>query len=62
VSDFDTASDAHQHRLAGGCGIHGRSVPLTDAMDLVEGNSTPVDFKSAAMPDPSRAVFDHGLS
>jgi putative RecB family exonuclease len=42
--------------------IPGLSVPLTGAMDLVEGNFTPVDFKSAAAkPDPSQAVFDHEI-
>ena len=31
-------------------------------MDLVEGNFTPVDFKSAAAkPDPSHAAFDHEI-
>jgi putative RecB family exonuclease len=42
--------------------IPGLSVPLTGAMDLVEGNFTPVDFKSAATkPDPRHAVWDHEL-
>lgn len=42
--------------------IPGLSVPLTGAMDLVEGNATPVDFKSAAArPDPDHAAFDHEL-
>jgi len=42
--------------------IPGLSVPLTGAMDLVEGDFTPVDFKSAASkPDPRHAVFDHEL-
>jgi putative RecB family exonuclease len=42
--------------------IPGLSVPLTGAMDLVEGNFTPVDFKSAAArPDPDHAAFDHEL-
>lgn len=42
--------------------IPGLSVPLTGAMDLVEGNFTPVDFKSAAAkPDPSNALFDHEI-
>ena len=42
--------------------IPGLSVPLTGAMDLVEGNYTPVDFKSAAArPDPDNAVFDHEI-
>lgn len=42
--------------------IPGLSVPLTGAMDLVEGNFTPVDFKSAAAkPNPSHAAFDHEI-
>ena len=42
--------------------IPGLSVPLTGAMDLVEGNFTPVDFKSAAaMPDKDNAAFDHEI-
>ncbi|WAC21106.1 PD-(D/E)XK nuclease family protein [Luteolibacter sp. SL250] len=42
--------------------IPGLSVPLTGAMDLVEGNLIPVDFKSsAAKPDSSHAVFDHEI-
>jgi putative RecB family exonuclease len=42
--------------------IPGLSVPLTGAMDLVEGNFTPVDFKSAAAkPDKSHAAFDHEI-
>lgn len=42
--------------------IPGLSVPLTGAMDLVEGNFVPVDFKSASSkPDPSGAVFDHEI-
>jgi putative RecB family exonuclease len=42
--------------------IPGLSVPLTGAMDLVEGNFTPVDFKSAAAkPDPAQAAFDHEI-
>jgi putative RecB family exonuclease len=42
--------------------IPGLSVPLTGAMDLVEGNYTPVDFKSAAaMPDKGHAAFDHEI-
>lgn len=42
--------------------IPGLSVPLTGAMDLVEGNFTPVDFKSAAAkPDPENAAFDHEI-
>jgi putative RecB family exonuclease len=40
----------------------GLSVPLTGAMDLVEGNFTPVDFKSAtAKPDEANAAFDHEI-
>ena len=42
--------------------IPGLSVPLTGAMDLVEGNYTPVDFKSAAAkPDKDNAAFDHEI-
>lgn len=42
--------------------IPGLSVPLTGAMDLVEGNFTPVDFKSAAAkPDLTNAAFDHEI-
>jgi hypothetical protein len=42
--------------------IPGLSVPLTGAMDLVEGNYIPVDFKSAAAkPDPAHAAFDHEI-
>ena len=42
--------------------IPGLSVPLTGAVDLVEGNLIPVDFKSAAAkPDPSHAAFDHEI-
>ena len=42
--------------------IPGLSVPLTGAMDLVEGDFTAVDFKSAAAkPDPVNAVFDHEI-
>jgi len=42
--------------------IPGLSVPLTGAMDLVEGNFTPVDFKSAAAkPDTANAAFDHEI-
>lgn len=42
--------------------IPGLSVPLTGAMDLVEGNFTPVDFKSAAArPDPSNAADLHEI-
>ena len=42
--------------------IAGLSVPLTGAMDLVEGNFTPVDFKSSSSkPDPVNAAFDHEI-
>ena len=42
--------------------IPGLSVPLTGAMDLVMGNFTPVDFKSAAAkPDLQHAAFDHEI-
>ena len=42
--------------------IPGLSVPLKGAMDLVEGNFTPVDFKSAAAkPDPANVAFDHEI-
>ena len=42
--------------------IPGLSVPLTGAMDLVEGDFTAVDFKSAAAkPDPKHATFDHEI-
>ncbi len=42
--------------------IPGLSVPLTGAMDLVEGDLTPVDFKSAAAkPDPANAAFEHEI-
>ncbi|MEO8613778.1 MAG: PD-(D/E)XK nuclease family protein [Luteolibacter sp.] len=42
--------------------IPGLSAPLTGAVDLVEGNFTPVDFKSAAAkPDPASAAFDHEI-
>ncbi len=42
--------------------IPGLSVPLTGAMDLVEGDYTPVDFKSAAAkPDKASAAFDHEI-
>jgi putative RecB family exonuclease len=42
--------------------LPGLSVPLTGAMDLVQGNFTPVDFKSAAAkPDKSLAAFDHEI-
>jgi putative RecB family exonuclease len=42
--------------------IPGLSVPLTGAMDLIEGNLTPVDFKSSASkPDKATAAFDHEI-
>jgi putative RecB family exonuclease len=42
--------------------IPGLSVPLTGAMDLVEGDFTAVDFKSAAAkPDTANAAFDHEI-
>ena len=42
--------------------VAGLSVPLTGAMDLVEANFTPVDFKSvASKPDVSHAAFDHEI-
>lgn len=42
--------------------IEGLPVRLTGAMDLVRGDLTPVDFKSAAArPDPEQAAFDHEL-
>jgi putative RecB family exonuclease len=42
--------------------VPGLSVPLTGAMDLVEDNFTPVDFKSAAAkPNPTHAAFDHEI-
>jgi putative RecB family exonuclease len=42
--------------------IPGLSVPLTGVMDLVEGNYTPVDFKSAAAkPNKVHAAFDHEI-
>ena len=42
--------------------IPGLSVPLTGAMDLVEGDFTAVDFKSsAAKPDAGNATFDHEI-
>lgn len=42
--------------------IPGLSVPLIGAMDLVMGNLTPVDFKSAAAkPDRANAIFDHEI-
>lgn len=42
--------------------ILGLSVPLKGAMDLIEGNFTPVDFKSAASkPNKDHAAFDHEI-
>lgn len=42
--------------------ISGLSVPLTGAMDLVEDNLVPVDFKSAAAKlDMGSAAFDHEI-
>lgn len=42
--------------------IPGLSVPLTGAMDLVEANLVPVDFKSAAAkPDIGHAAFEHEI-
>lgn len=42
--------------------IDGIAVRLTGAMDLVRGDLTPVDFKSAASrPDPDQAAFDREL-
>jgi putative RecB family exonuclease len=42
--------------------IPGLSVPLTGAMDLVEGDFTVVDFKSAAAkPDPANAAFENAI-
>ena len=42
--------------------IDGLAVPLTGAMDLIEGDYTPVDFKSAASrPDAAHAAFDHEI-
>lgn len=42
--------------------VPGLSVPLIGAMDLVEGNFTPIDFKSAAAkPNPDHAAFDHEI-
>lgn len=43
-------------------GIPGLSVPLVGAIDLVEENYTPVDFKSAASrPDSDTAAMDHEI-
>jgi len=42
--------------------ISGLSVPLTGAMDLVEDDLVPMDFKSAAAkPDRDSAAFDHEI-
>ncbi|MBK1835776.1 PD-(D/E)XK nuclease family protein, partial [Roseibacillus ishigakijimensis] len=42
--------------------IPGLSVPLTGAMDLVEQDFTPIDFKSAASkPNPESAMLDHEI-
>ncbi len=42
--------------------IPGLSVPLVGAMDLIEGDFTAVDFKSAAAkPDATHAAFDHEI-
>jgi putative RecB family exonuclease len=42
--------------------IDGLSVPLTGAIDLVQQDLTPVDFKtSACKPDPKTAAFDHEI-
>ena len=42
--------------------IPGLSVPLTGAIDLVRGDYTPVDFKSAAArPAPAFAAFEHEI-
>ncbi|MBX3742498.1 MAG: PD-(D/E)XK nuclease family protein [Akkermansiaceae bacterium] len=42
--------------------IPGLSVPLTGAMDLVEENLIPIDFKSAAAkPDIGHAAFEHEI-
>jgi putative RecB family exonuclease len=42
--------------------IPGLSVPLTGALDLIEGDFTPVDFKSSASkPDRAHAAFDHEI-
>lgn len=42
--------------------IPGLSVPLTGALDLVEGDFTPVDFKSSASkPNKAHAAFDHEI-
>lgn len=42
--------------------IPGLSVPLTGALDLVESDFTPVDFKSSASkPNKAHAAFDHEI-
>ncbi len=42
--------------------LPGLSVPLKGAMDLIESDFTPVDFKSAAAkPDTGHATFDHEI-
>jgi putative RecB family exonuclease len=42
--------------------VPGLSVPLSGAMDLVEENLIPIDFKSAAAkPDVDHAAFDHEI-
>lgn len=41
--------------------IPGLSVPLTGAIDLVQGNFSPVDFKSAAAMPDKNAAFDHEI-
>ena len=42
--------------------IPGLSVPLKGAMDLVGGDFTPIDFKSAAAkPNPEHTAFDHEI-
>ena len=42
--------------------LPGLSVPLKGAMDLVQGDFTPVDFKSAAAkPEPASAAFNHEI-
>ncbi|MDQ8192621.1 RecB family exonuclease [Roseibacillus persicicus] len=42
--------------------IPGLSVPLTGAMDLVEQDFTPIDFKSAAAkPNADSAILDHEI-
>lgn len=42
--------------------VPGLSVPLTGALDLVEANFVPVDFKSAsAKPEKGAAAFEHEI-